>query len=274
MLNNSTELIFFNYNFVHRDELKTCQNTRCTIVYEVVRLINGVPLFWEEHWIRLLNNLKAINSKFKLDKILFEESLSSLIKRNAYLDASIRIEIFDENILVYAIQPVYPTALDYNQGVAVNYIEAIRKHPTRKILRRTWKKTMERKVNKAGVFESLLVNQHGLITEGSHTNVFFIREKSLFSANESLILHGITRLEVLKIADTENIALEYVELKKDKVSDFEAAFLCSTTLHILPIASVDNVKFNVNHPTLRFLMNAFHNNLEQEIEGASLIWNK
>lgn len=274
MLNNSTDLILFNYNFISRDGLKTCQTTRCTIVYEVIRLINGIPLFWEGHWIRLQNSLKAINSKIRLDKILFEESFSSLIKRNAYLNTNIRIEIFDENILVYAIQPVYPTSLDYKTGVSVNYIEAIRVNPTRKILRRTWKKIMERKVNNAGVFETLLVNQQGLITEGSHTNIFFIRDKTIYSADESLILPGITRLEIMKIAKAENIAIEYVNLEKDKVSDFEAAFLCATSLHILPIARINSESYNVSNPALRLLMNAFNSHLEQEIKEAALVWNK
>lgn len=272
MLNNSTEQILFNSNFISRLELKSCQTTRSTIVYEVVRLINGVPLFWEGHWLRLQNSLKAINSRIKIDKSQLEEYLAGLIIQNGFKNTNIRIEIFGRNILLYAIQPVYPTSHDFEQGVEVNCIDAIRVNPTQKILRRTWKKNMERKVNQAGVFESLLVNSQGLITEGSHTNVFFIRENKLFSAAESLILPGITRLEIMKIAKDEKIAFEYVDLEKDKVSDFEAAFLCATSLHILPIAKIEKVPFDVNHPTLRLLMNAFNNHLEQEIEKASLKW--
>ncbi|MDA3905009.1 MAG: aminotransferase class IV [Bacteroidales bacterium] len=274
MLNNSSELIIFNNNFIPRAELKTCQTTSCTIVYESVRLINGIPLFWEGHWIRLRNSLKEINSKIKLDKILLEQSIFRLIKQNALKNTNIQIEIFEENILVYRIHPEYPTTINYEQGVAVNYIESVRINPTRKILRPTWKKKMERKINEAGVYESLLVNPQGLITEGSHTNVFFIRENKLFSAEESLILPGITRLKILKIAEIENIKLEYAQLKRENVSTFDAAFLSATSLNLLPIVKINNQSFDVNNPILRILMNAFNKHLEQEIKKAAPIWKK
>jgi len=272
MLNNSAEQIIFNYNFIPRDELKTCKTTRCIIIYEVVRLINGIPLFWEGHWTRLQNSIKAVGFRVKIDKIKFEQSLSDLIKQNSYLNTNIRIEVFEKNILVYAIHAEYPTNLDYEHGVNVNFTEAIRKNPTRKILRRTWKKTMERKINNAGMSELLLVNPEGLITEGSHTNVFFIRENKLYSAHESLILPGITRLEVMKIAAAENIQLEYLGIKKESITVYEAAFLCATSLHILPIARINDQSYDVNNSTLRFLMNAFDNHLELEIKKASLKW--
>ena len=272
MLNSTAELIIFNNQFLAIKDIKACQNTHAITVYEVVRLIDGVPLFWEGHWERLQNSLNAIQSKVKLDKAKFERSFLEFIKQNNCLNTNIRIEIFEENILVYIIRTEYPTKSNYKEGVNINFTEDIRVNPTRKILRRNWKKIMERKINNAGVFESLLINKEGLITEGSHTNVFFIKGNSIFSADEELILPGITRLEILKIASAENISLEYVSLRKENISNYDAAFLCATSYHILPIAHVDNQHYNINHPTLQILMNAFKVHLEREIKMTSLKW--
>lgn len=272
MLNNFSEVISFNYKFVSKEELPILQNTRAVVIYEVVRLINGIPLFWEGHWVRLQNSLKAIKSKIHLDKARFEENMSRLIKLNDFSNTNIRIEIFKDVILIFGLDSEYPNELYYKQGVNVNFTEAIRKNPTRKILRRSWKKLMDRKINQAGMFELLLVNMQGLITEGSHTNVFFIREHALYSAEEALILPGITRLEVIKMAKSANIEMKYLPLHRESVSSFEAAFLCATSLHILPIAKISSMHYDVNHPLLRKLMKSFDNNIEADIKQASLRW--
>ncbi len=274
MLNNSIELISFNYNFISRAELKTCQTTRCTIVYEAIRLINGIPLFWEGHWIRLQNSLKAVKSKVKIDQDKFEQALADLIQQNAYLNTNIRIEIFEENVLIYGIQTQYPDIIQYKHGVELNFIETIRPNPTRKIMRREWRNTMEQKINSAGVYESLLINNEGLITEGSHTNVFFIRDNVLYSAEESLILPGITRLEILRISKKNLIPVKYISLQMENISIFDAAFLSATSLHILPIAKINDYTYNVNNALLRSLMLDFENHINKEMKQASIKWSK
>ncbi|MFH1001469.1 MAG: aminotransferase class IV [Bacteroidota bacterium] len=274
MQNHTPETICFNFQFLPGSELILRQSTQSTIVYEVVRLINGVPLFWEGHWQRLLNSLNAIQSEIILDKTKLESFILLYINNQKLYNTNIRIEIFDDNILFYNIQAEYPNENQYTNGVHVNFICAIRENPTQKILRREWKKAMETQIKAEGVYESLLVNQENLITEGSHTNLFFIKNNTLFSADESLILHGITRMEVLRIARQNKIPLIYQALHKDKIAQFDAAFLCATSLHILPISKINDCNYDVNNNLLRTLMIDFMENINNEILGSSKKWGK
>lgn len=271
-MQNALETISFNGQLLPRAELTNCQTTRCTIIYEVVRLINGIPLFWEGHWARLQNNLISIHSKIRLDKTDFEQKLAKFIRKNKLVDTNIRFEVFGENVLYYAIPVNYPTPLNYQQGVSLNFIEAIRAHPTQKILRRKWKTSMESKIIRAGVYESLMLNNEGIVTEGTHTNVFFIKDKTLFSAAEELILPGITRLEVLNIAKQEALLVEYTSLNPETIFTYDAAFLCATSLHILPIKNINETKFDVNNAVLRTMMHAFSGHIEENIKSESFKW--
>ena len=274
MQTRTNETISFNYQLIPCTNLKDFLTTRYTIVYEAIRLIEGIPLFWEGHWNRLTNSLDAINSTIILQKEKFEENLALLITQNEYLNTNIRIEIFGENILMYAISAVYPILSNYENGVEVNFINAIRPNPTRKILRRSWAKMMELKINNSGVFESLMINDQGLITEGSHTNVFFIKGNTLYSAEESLILPGITRIEILHIAENKSAPLVYIPVIPKDVINFDAAFLCATSLHILPISKINEQSFDINNDLMRSLMLDFQDLIRYELADVKTKWGK
>lgn len=271
MLNHSTELISFNYTLISNSDFKTDQNY-ATVVYEVIRLINGIPVFFEEHCKRLLNSLLTLD--FKPDKLRLEQSLQELIQRNNLSNTNIRIDIFDGNILIYEVKGFYPTSQDFEQGVQVSLTSKERENPKEKIYRPLWKKEVEQELADAKVFELLLVNQQGLITEGSRSNVFCIRNNTLFSAEELLILPGITRSELLKVASTLGISVEYLEIDEASLTSFDAAFLCGTSIQILPIAKVKNLSFNVENTLLRKLQKAFASHFEQDYRKSIEKWRK
>lgn len=274
MLNDSTEVISFNYTLIPYSEFIPDQNSKATIVYEVIRLMNGVPVFFDEHCDRLLSSLAIFASNFKPDKARLEKSLLELIQKNNFSNTNIRIDIFDENILIYGVPTNYPSLKDFEKGVEVGLTIADRQYPKEKIYRKLWKKDLEQKITDAKVFELLLMNKQGLITEGSRSNVFFIRDKTIFSADESLILSGITRYEIMKLAKVIGISIEYMKIDKAGLLSFDAAFLCGTSIQILPIAKLYNLSFNVKNALLRKLKHAFNKHFEQNYRKSIDKWKK
>lgn len=274
MLNESSEFISFNYDVISGTEFDSLRSAKSTIVYEVIRLMNGVPMFWEAHFRRLKKSLRAVNSKAKVDKIRIEQNLSNLISANQFQNTNIRIDVFDENILIFGIQAHYPMDSAFKLGVKVGLTKSERQNPNEKIFRKQWKKDIEQKISDAGVFELLLVNKQELITEGSRSNVFFIRGNSLFSAEDSLILPGVTRSEILKIAIRKKIEIKYVSLDSASLPTFEAALLCATSIQILPIAELNDLRFNVDNACLRIIQKAFEKHSKLEYYRASRKWKK
>jgi D-alanine transaminase len=86
--------------------------------------------------------------------------------------------------------------------------------------------------------EAVLV-RNGLITEGSHTNIFFIKDEKVYThpANEH-ILDGITRKIVLELCRDLEITVMEKAIPTDKISSMDEAFLTGTTTQIASISKL------------------------------------
>ncbi|MEZ4810255.1 MAG: aminotransferase class IV [Allomuricauda sp.] len=86
--------------------------------------------------------------------------------------------------------------------------------------------------------EAVLVRD-GFITEGSHTNIFFVKSGKVYThpANE-LILDGITRKIVLKLCQDLNIPFLEKAIGVGEIAEMDEAFLTGTTTQIVSIAQL------------------------------------
>ena len=107
------------------------------------------------------------------------------------------------------------------------------------------------------VYDVLLINKKGLITEGSRSNFFLVKGEKIYSAKGNLILPGITRKYVISAANNLNIEIVEKELKLMEIKDYEAAFLSGTSPKVLPVKKIDNCHFKTNHPVLRMIREEF-----------------
>jgi branched-chain amino acid aminotransferase len=118
-------------------------------------------------------------------------------------------------------------------------------------------------------YEIILENDDGYISEGSRSNLFFIRENTLFTSPVEDVLPGITRKKVIEIAESLGIELHERGVRRDELYHFEAMFLTGTSIKILPVLSVEKYRFDTNHPILRSLMESYDRCIESYIETES-----
>ena len=88
--------------------------------------------------------------------------------------------------------------------------------------------------------EALLLNEAGFITEGSVSNVFFVKASGLVTTPplESGILPGITREMVMEMADTMGISVTEGNVSPDDLTQFDEAFLTNSVMEIMPLVAV------------------------------------
>jgi D-alanine transaminase len=85
-----------------------------------------------------------------------------------------------------------------------------------------------------------ILSRNGLITEGSHTNFFAIKDKTVFTAPEGhLILSGITRKIVLELFNQLEIEVKEEFIKVDELKTFNEFFITSTIKEITPVVRID-----------------------------------
>ena len=80
------------------------------------------------------------------------------------------------------------------------------------------------------------------------------------------MLRGITRDKIFKIAKSLGIEVEEKEIKASEISDLDSLFISGTSVAILPISQVDDIKFDVNNEILIKIMKK-HENKQEECDG-------
>lgn len=213
-------------------------------VYEVVRVINFKILFWDEHFHRLNNSiLKLIGENIEIKNLY--KNLNRVILENSIDEGNLKIEIIfkgnDYNLYVYPIKFYYP---NNSIGVSVVTREIERKNPNIKTYDCDFKNKVGKIINENNVYEILLVNRSGFITEGSRTNVYFIKDNYFFTAPENLVLNGVTRINVNKIIKNLGFILVEECVTEKEIFNFDASFLTSTSSNVLPIDKINNKNIN------------------------------
>jgi len=245
------------------------EKDRCE-VYEVVRIKDGKPVFPQEHYDRFEHSFELVGRKPLISREEFRAQMALLVEKCGVDDQNVRIEQYideedgEEHTYMYLIETHYPTAEHYRDGVTVGYLSGERNNPQAKISDSALRDRADKALMETRVFEVMLVNHNGEITEGSRTNFFFIKGDTVYASKADTILPGITRLMVLKIMEAHHI--KYVEqpILADRIDQFDAAFLTATSPDILPVAHVNapeeaglagvEADFDAHNPLLRDLM--------------------
>ncbi|HOO83053.1 MAG TPA: aminotransferase class IV [Prolixibacteraceae bacterium] len=254
-------MVLFNDKYITADNLPV-YSKQAIIVYEVMRLIDRVPLFFEDHFERLLASCFKINHTINIDAHKLLKQLISLGSQNGIREGNVMIKvIFEKNthdIIATFIPHKYPNANEYLNGVALELFYAQRENPEAKVVQQSIRSMADDLIREKKVYEVLLVNQQNTITEGSRSNCFFIKNNCLYTAPLSSVLKGITLLKVIEIAQEKNIEIEYRAITVSEISEYDAMFLTGTSPKILPVARLGEYHYNAQHKMIRILLDAYN----------------
>lgn len=94
----------------------------------------------------------------------------------------------------------------------------------------------------AGAFEALLV-RNGMVTEGSSTNAFCVRDGVLYThPDDGHILSGVTRALAFEAAQVAGVEVREDAVTLEKFLNAEEAFITSTTMNVMPATNVDGAR--------------------------------
>jgi D-alanine transaminase len=233
-------------------------------VYESIRTYNGKLFRYEDHLNRLRKSLKEIKIEFEnfnsLENIIYE-----LIKKNeikgetiAYLQitrgsAIPRTHHFPTEqtspTLFISVNELVENIEERENGVKVIFQEDIR------WLRCDIKSTSllpvvlaNQKAKEENAVEAIFVRD-GLITEGTHTNFFAVKDETVYTAPKSkMILEGITRKLVLEFCQKFKVDYREEFINKNDLKSFNEFFITSTTKEITPVTTIDYWTINQGEP--------------------------
>lgn len=246
----------------------TDEDYKQKIVYEVLRVVNGKAVFLKDHLNRMKKSFKLINEEIPYNDEEIESLINEVIKSNNNAMGNIKItyNTSNGNFKIYYIMHCYPDEEYYKKGVKVILYYGERENPNLKIVSTEFRAKIAEKMKEANAHEALLVDRNGCITEGSKSNFFGIKDKKLITAKGEAVLRGITRDKIFKIAEELGVEIQEKEIKASEISDLDSLFISGTSVAILPISQVDDIKFDVNNEVLRNIMRIYNDLLEGKKE--------
>lgn len=240
-------------------------------IYEVIRLVEGVALFMEDHFERLLSSSRISGIPLNMQLPEFGKAVEELIKANQQNTGNIKFLLTTKNGINHwtlsFIPHSYPTDKDYQRGVPTGLLYAERSNPEAKVIQSSLRQMADQLIADKKLYEVLLVDRNGYITEGSRSNVFFVKEHSFYTAPASMVLSGVTRKKVLDCLKELNYPLIEQAIRDHDISNYEAVFLTGTSPKVLPIHAVDECKFMVDHPLMKTLMDFYNHKMAEYLQS-------
>jgi len=222
-------------------------------VYDTLRYYRGQPFQWDAHWRRLSRSARAIGLKVPSPHKV-RSVVQSVLRRAQRPNASVRITL-SRGAGALGLDPALcatPTCVIHlhpdrdleawrQAGVSAGLV-SIRHIPPESLDSRIKSTSLLNSVlakaeaKKRGWFEGILLNLRGEITEGTTTNVFFVRGNVLYTPAEDCgLLPGITRGLVLRLAKKCRITCRVGRYTPNALTRADEIFLTNSSLEIVPV---------------------------------------
>ncbi|HAH25602.1 MAG TPA: aminotransferase class IV [Prolixibacteraceae bacterium] len=253
----------------HTEENIWQANTDHTI-YEVIRVMDGIALFLEDHFERLISSVKISGLQLDMGFSEFRQNISELTQLNNQQNGNVKFAfsgIGAETQWSFSFIPhSYPASEDYQKGVATGLLFAERENPNAKILQIKVRERAVRLIAENKLYEALLVDRSGRITEGSRSNVFFVKGNKFYTAPSAMVLVGVTRKKVMECLEELNFPVIEEAVSVSDVGTFDAVFLTGTSPKVLPVHCIDTIQFPSKNPFVEQLMDRYDLMIEAYLE--------
>ncbi len=251
-------MLLWNGKLVEEDQVRVSYRDRGYYfgdgIYEVFRLYNGILFEKEAHLDRLYNSLREI----KIELPWSREQLSGMVDELAatlgqqdgilYIQftrgEAKRAHIFPEvceAVMLGYCEPLVRPADSIENGIEAITLEDIRWLRCHiKSLNLLANTLAKQEAVEAGAKEAILIRSDDTVTECTASNLLIVKDGVIYThPNGNLILDGITKQVVKRLA--HQLDIPYVEqaFSKQQLMDADEVFLTSTTMEATPIISID-----------------------------------
>jgi branched-chain amino acid aminotransferase len=226
-------------------------------LYEVIRVIRKVPLFLEEHLNRLYQSARLAGVHHLPGPVALEEKVGSFLRNgettegNVRLSLTVRSEEEAPEPKLSFIPHRYPGEKEYEEGISLRTLMAQRELPNAKIYRPVLRQRTDEIIAEGKYYEVLLVNHEGYITEGSRSNIFFVKGNRLYTPPTQQVLPGITRKVILRLCIENDILISEEPIKLADLDTFDAPFISGTSVKVLPVSHIDDHPFDTGNRVVR-----------------------
>ncbi|MBW6491591.1 MAG: aminotransferase class IV [Lentimicrobium sp.] len=258
----SRDFFFLNNTVLPVEEFIRFFNPPAKYIYEVFRVSKGVALFIEDHLDRFFHTaaLSGVDTGFDFHHML--GYIHDVISKNDPEDGNMKIVFYnlsenDSHLFIYFTPHLYPTQKQFSEGVDVELFFAERENPNAKVMNTSMRKSADEVKIQHQLYEVLLADQEGFVTEGSRSNLFFIRNNILITPPAETVLEGITRKQILNLCKINAMPFSEEKVHSSELGNYDAVFISGTSRRVLPVKRINEIQVPVSHPMIHKLQRLF-----------------
>ncbi|HSQ89065.1 aminotransferase class IV [Romboutsia sp.] len=215
-------------------------------LFETIK-VKEEPIELDLHMDRMFNSIKELNLNFKYEKEFLKTEVLTYIKENQIFDKALRLTVFDDGYNIYIRdipynEKVYKTGFKLNISPIKRGNSIIHKHKTTNYFESIYTKNY---AIENGYDDGLFIDLNNTILECSMSNIFFIKDKKIFTPNSKLsILNGTTKRRIIEICGELDIEVEEAEIKLKQIEEFDFAFVSNSLMGMMKITQIEEIKYN------------------------------
>jgi branched-chain amino acid aminotransferase len=239
--------------------------------YEVVRIQESVVLFLEDHMIRLEASSRKSNVRPFVDATEMKKLLFRLIRANKITDGNLKFVFhfgsgeWEKTFMAYPIPFYYPEPEVYKNGVNTDFYKFDRPNPSVKNWFPDYKAQIATIKQDRNLYELILETSQGTVTEGTQSNLFFIKNNVIYTAPKETVLEGITRKKIFLVCENNGIQLEEKNYNKDLLLKSDAVFLTGTSARVLPVCRIGDTEFKTSNSLMKKVAVLYDNLINEYI---------
>ena len=229
-----------------------------------MRAYSGRIFQLERHLARLSRAAKFLGIDLESDIPNLQKAIYDTLQANQLSDARIRITLSSSEgapipdwlnpekttlLIIARSYTPYPSEV-YEQGfrAIVSLIRRNTQSPASvmKSLNYLDNLLARREAKLADAAEAILLNEQGLLAEGSTSNIFLVSGSNLLTPSlDSGILPGITREVVLKLAPSLGLKTMERKIAVEALQQADEAFLTNSLIEIMPLTQLGGQKIGL-----------------------------
>lgn len=207
-------------------------------------LVKDKPIFLDEHLNRINEGLKKLNINKTITKDYFMDNFYKLNQKNCAL----KLVVTEENTL-FSTREIPYKEKDYKKGFNLK-LSSIKRNPESHVV---YLKTLnyldniiEKEIaTKEGFNEVIFQNTNGHLTEGSTSNIFFIKNNILHTPSVKCgLLNGIIRMWIIN-----NFKVVEGNFNIKDILNSDGAFITNSLLGVMKINSINNINIKDSNLT-------------------------
>jgi D-alanine transaminase len=235
-------------------------------VYEVCELRDGALIDETPHLNRLQRSLAALRIAAPLSVSALKFVIREIAARNRLSDGLIYIQatrgvaprdhafpVGGRSSLIVSAKAIDRRKGEANAATGVSVItmrDERWRRPDIKTLQLLPNVLAKQMAREQGAYEAWLVDEAGMITEGSSTNAWIVADSGALVTRQidRAILRGVTRETVLALIAAERLSLEERPFSAAEAYAAREAFLTSAGNGVMPVVAIDGRRIGDGRP--------------------------